>query len=261
MQKEIEQQQTKSITIVDTTIQIIEYKGQRVITLSMMDELHHRPDGTAKRNFIKHKKRLEDGKHFYLIDFAQKNEFRPFGIEIPPRGLIIITERGYSMLVKSFTDNFAWEVQDQLVDSYFDNKKSLSTAEFLVEQAHLILEHERKIKEIERRQDTSDLHLTKTRQELQVTSKKADDAFAAASAALFHAKGEPNHYTIIGFCAKHKLKLSLKESQTQGSRASRLSRKKDIKIVQVPDARYGKVNSYHFSILNEVFINMLPKTT
>lgn len=116
--------QSKNITIFDTTVPIVEYQGQRVITLAMMDKLHHRADGTASRNFIKNKSRFEEGKHFYLyiVDFSQKNEFRSFEIEIPPRGLTLITELGYSLLVKSFDDDFAWEVQKKLSDSYFDKQ-------------------------------------------------------------------------------------------------------------------------------------------
>ncbi|MCX7112841.1 MAG: ORF6N domain-containing protein [Proteobacteria bacterium] len=49
---------TNSITIVDTTITIVEYQGQRVITFSMMDKLHHRPEGTASRNFQQNKEKL-----------------------------------------------------------------------------------------------------------------------------------------------------------------------------------------------------------
>src|SRR5688500_7913354 len=96
--------ESKSVTIVDTTIPIVEYKGQRVITLESIDKLHRRPDGTAKRNFISNKDKFEEGKHYYVIDFSKKNEFRSFGIDIPPRGITLISERGYSMLVKSFQD-------------------------------------------------------------------------------------------------------------------------------------------------------------
>lgn len=33
--------------------------------------------------------------------------------------IILITEQGYLMLVKSLTDDLAWEVQRKLVKSYF----------------------------------------------------------------------------------------------------------------------------------------------
>lgn len=89
-------------------------RGQRVITLALIDKLHRRPDGTARRNFSDNKDRFIEEKHFYLVDFSKKNEFRAFGIDVPPCGLTILTNRGYSMLVKLFTDDFSWEVQEQL---------------------------------------------------------------------------------------------------------------------------------------------------
>jgi len=42
-----------------------------------------------------------------------------------PTGLTLITESGYLMLVKSFTDDLAWEVQRQLVNNYFRVKAPL----------------------------------------------------------------------------------------------------------------------------------------
>jgi hypothetical protein len=113
----------KSVTIVDTTIPVIEYQGQRVITLAMVDRLHRRPDGTAKRNLADNKERFVEGKHFYRIDFSKKCEFHTFGINIPPRGLMVVTETGYLMLVKSFTDDLAWQVQCTLVKTYFRTKQ------------------------------------------------------------------------------------------------------------------------------------------
>ena len=38
---------------------------------------------------------------------------------LPPQDITLITESGYLMLVKSFTDDLAWDVQRQLVNLYF----------------------------------------------------------------------------------------------------------------------------------------------
>lgn len=180
---------SKSVTIVDTTIPIVKYQGQRVITLEYIDKLHRRPEGTARRNFTANKDRLEEGKHFYLIDYSKKDEFRPFGIDIPIRGITILTERGYSMLVKSFQDDFAWEVQEQLSDSYFDNNKPMSTAEFLVQQAQLMLEYEKRLIQVEKRQVSNEVMIAETRQDVRAAHDRATQAFEAASAALQHKFG------------------------------------------------------------------------
>ncbi|GEM_PF-4129580 len=91
MSHESEQTQTKSTTIVDATIPVVEYKGQRVITLAIMDKIHNRPDGTAKRNFTEHKDKFEEGKHYFHRDYQQVKawyEFRTTCIASNPQDLI-----------------------------------------------------------------------------------------------------------------------------------------------------------------------------
>lgn len=101
----------------------IEYRGERVITLSMMDQVHGRPEGTGRRNFNVHKTRLVEGRHYFEVT-ADEIRSQSLGGSFPPRtpkGLLL-TERGYLVLVKSFTDSLAWQVQEQLVDGYFRSK-------------------------------------------------------------------------------------------------------------------------------------------
>ena len=52
------------------------------------------------------------------------DEIRTSGIyQVNPRGTTFITETGYLLLVKSFTDDLAWKVQRQLVSTYFKAKE------------------------------------------------------------------------------------------------------------------------------------------
>lgn len=55
--------------------------------------------------------------------------------------LTLITETGYLMLVKSFTDELAWKVQRELVDSYF-NKKELDKPEEPKSEQPVPIEHD-----------------------------------------------------------------------------------------------------------------------
>lgn len=108
-------------TINNTNIAIKEYHGQRVVTFKDIDAVHGRPDGTASRNFRTNRERFVEGEDFYTLN--QPDEIRRFGLERPqggtPESVILITESGYLMLVKSFTDELAWKVQRQLVNGYF----------------------------------------------------------------------------------------------------------------------------------------------
>lgn len=109
------------ITINNHEVTVVEYKGQRVITFKMMDELHGRPEGTARKRFNDNKTRLTEGEDYWEI--SHPSEIRTLGLQRPdgstPAKVIILTEAGYSMLVKSFTDDLAWQVQKALVRSYF----------------------------------------------------------------------------------------------------------------------------------------------
>lgn len=110
-----------SITVADTALPIVEMAGVRVVTFAMVDRVHQRPDGTAKRNFNEHRHRFLDGEDFHEI--TQPDEIRSLGISRPQGGtpgkIVVLTETGYLMLVKSFTDDLAWTVQRQLVKAYF----------------------------------------------------------------------------------------------------------------------------------------------
>lgn len=109
------------VDIAGTQLSPIEYECVRVLTLAMIDQVHQRPDGTARRNFNEHRARLVIGEDFYELN--QPNEIRTLGFSRPqggtPATVLLLTETGYSMLVKSFTDDLAWDVQRQLVKSYF----------------------------------------------------------------------------------------------------------------------------------------------
>lgn len=104
------------ITIENTEMQIREYNGERVVTFKDIDTVHQRADGTASRNFRKNKKHFIEG-----VDYIRRNSSeakREYDI-IAPNGLTLVTESGYLLLVKSFTDDLSWKVQRQLVDVYF----------------------------------------------------------------------------------------------------------------------------------------------
>ena len=103
-----------------------EYMGQRVVTFKDVDAVHERPDGTARRNFNANKKHLiENEDYFVRNSYEAKTDY---GITAP-NGLVLLTESGYLMLVKSLTDDLAWDAQRKLVKSYFNKQKVMSTAQ------------------------------------------------------------------------------------------------------------------------------------
>lgn len=99
-------------------------QGQRVLTLHDVDELHGRPDGTALRNFRYNQERFIEGEDYFLRNSQEAND--EFGI-MAPRGLILLTQVGYLMVVKSFTDDLSWAVQRELINGYFSGRRNGNT--------------------------------------------------------------------------------------------------------------------------------------
>lgn len=109
------------MNIYGTDLTVKEYKGHRVVTFKDIDAVHQRPQGTARKRFNDNRKHFVSGVDFFRVN--QASEIRTLGIKRPqggtPNEVYLITETGYLMLVKSFTDDLAWKVQRELVDSYF----------------------------------------------------------------------------------------------------------------------------------------------
>lgn len=118
------------IKINNQQLPVKEYNGKRVVTLKEIDTIHGRTSGTARRSFNVNKKRFIEGIDYFVRNsYEARNEY---GIAAP-NGLVLITESGYLMLAKSFTDDLAWQVQRELVNSYFRSK----TEQFEPEQLTL----------------------------------------------------------------------------------------------------------------------------
>lgn len=117
------------VHIGNSDISIKEYNGQRVVTFKDIDMVHGRPDGTASRNFRTNKERFIEGEDFFRVSADEIRRTKIF--DIPDKATsdyALMTEQGYLMLVKSFTDNLAWDVQRQLVNGYFKTREKVKRA-------------------------------------------------------------------------------------------------------------------------------------
>lgn len=111
---------TPPVIVAGLSVPVIERAGERLITFAMVDRVHARPDGTAGRNFREHRERFVQGEDFHELtgdELRRQSQAGHFGPRTA-RG-IMLTESGYLMLVKAFTDELAWQVQRQLVRAYF----------------------------------------------------------------------------------------------------------------------------------------------
>lgn len=140
-------------SINNAQISVKEFSGQRVVTFKDIDAVHGRADGTARKRFNENKERFIFGEDYFVRKTDEA--LNEFGITAP-NGLTLITESGYLMLVKSFTDDLAWKVQRELINGYFRARKSLTGAEQLLAQAQYLVEQERRLKAVEEKQNRFD---------------------------------------------------------------------------------------------------------
>lgn len=115
------------ITIENTEMQIREYNGQRVVTFKDIDTVHENKSGTARRNFNRNKKHFIEGEDYFSLTKKNSNETNSYirNITVPNKGITLLTESGYLMIVKSLNGDIAWKVQRQLVNSYFKVKQEI----------------------------------------------------------------------------------------------------------------------------------------
>lgn len=160
-------------------LSIKEYKGQRVVTFKDIDEVHGRPEGTASRNFRSNRKRFVENEDFYFIKPLDVLNDEIRRSEINNSGTYLLTESGYLMLVKSFTDDLAWEVQKKLVKTYFRAKQQNQPAlpQTYEEALEHLLSSVKRNKELEQQKLLIEEKVTK----LEPKAKLADDLLISDS--------------------------------------------------------------------------------
>lgn len=128
--------------IKNQAIEIKEYGGKRVVTFKDVDTIHGRPEGTARKRFSDNRKHFVEGIDFYKIT---PSEFRTAIGEMDARqsnDVTLLTESGYMMVVKSFNDDLAWDVQRELVNSYFRAKNAELNLQNLSPELRLLIKLE-----------------------------------------------------------------------------------------------------------------------
>ena len=119
---------TPTIAVSGVNLPYIEHQEQPVVTFAMIDAAHQRPKGTARNSFARNKQHFIEGDDFYPIDLKSEYVLRTRYPDIFPEmaaRVTFLTETGYLMLVKPFNDDLAWQVQRQLVKSYFRVKGAM----------------------------------------------------------------------------------------------------------------------------------------
>jgi len=76
--------------------------------------------------------------------------------------------------------------------------------------------------------------------------------------AVIEARTQPEncHFTVMGYARLHGQKIDLTQAAKLGKKCANLSRIKGLPIGEVRDPRFGRVFTYHDSVLEKVFDNV-----
>ena len=104
---------------------VIEHEGQRVLTTEQLAEAYGCTPRQIKQNFNNNKIRFIEGKHFFKVEGEAlhefKNEVENFDLVGKNANVLYLwTERGASRHSKMLGTDMAWEVYDQLEETYFN---------------------------------------------------------------------------------------------------------------------------------------------
>lgn len=117
------------VTIGNVTTAVITYQDMRVCTTQQLAQFYESDQENIQKNFERNTDRFEEGKHFIKI---KGNELREFKNNQPADSrlvakhaahLILWTERGAARHAKMLETNKAWDVFEQLEDSYFSGAR------------------------------------------------------------------------------------------------------------------------------------------
>ena len=126
-----------------TDLKVIEQQGVRVLTTASLAESYGTDTNTITQNFKRNKDRYEEGKHYICL---KGEDLRAFKSEMTNchfaknlNVLYLWTERGALLHAKSLNTDKAWEVYDQLVETYFRAKKAETALQNLSPQLQFMI--------------------------------------------------------------------------------------------------------------------------
>ena len=219
---------------------VLEHNSIRVMTTEQLAEAYGCEVQHIKQNFNNNKERFAEGKHYFRLEGADLKNFKRQVKNFDPpiskfaAAIYLWTKRGAARHSKMLGTERAWDVFDELEESYFNSMKNMTPEEFLLCSAQRMVEQARAIKAANARIDKVDERL------LEVESRQMTI--------------DQHHYTIIGYANLTGTRgVSRDVAAGLGRKAAAMSRKQGYHIGKEYDAKYGMVNTYHVDVLQEVF--------
>ena len=112
-------------------LQIIEYRGQRVVTTEQLAAGYGATEQMITNNFNRNKSRFVEGKHYFKLSGGDveilRNSFSGLQISSKARTLTLWTERGAANHAKILETDQSWEFYDDMAEFYFTRSASIAT--------------------------------------------------------------------------------------------------------------------------------------
>lgn len=119
-----------SVTVAGVQTIVTEYKSVPVMTTEQMAGFYGTEAINIQKNYSRNSERFEEGKHFFKVEGEDlrdlKKSLTDFQVVSPnARSLMLWTEKGAARHAKILDTDQAWNVFEQLEDSYFKAKEHL----------------------------------------------------------------------------------------------------------------------------------------
>ncbi|ECD2401253.1 ORF6N domain-containing protein [Salmonella enterica] len=137
---------TELVPVAACDLQIIEYRGQRVVTTEQLAAGYGTDAENIRRNFNRNKSRFIEGKHYFQITGPELENLRvtfsPAQISNKTRSLTLWTERGAANHAKMLETDQAWGYHEDLVEFYFTQRNATALPVSRKELALMVIEAE-----------------------------------------------------------------------------------------------------------------------
>lgn len=213
--------------ILNEEIEIKEYKGERVITAWDIARLHGRDVREITQNFNYVKEKMILNEDYFIISKENISESKILIQNFIPNNvkeIILFTESGYLLLAKTFTDEKSWNIQRQLVKSYF------------------------KLKELKEKVEAGEIEIKKVNSEIQSNNNQLEQLKSIENiiTAYKNAESKPEKLMIIEMVAqmtgnKNKFGYGMADGATSELRKGTVTSQE---IAEIMRSRYGLNDSF-----------------
>lgn len=121
---------TELVPVAACDLQIIEYRGQRVVTNEQLAAGYGTDVANIKMNYSRNADRFVEGKHFFKVTGEElanlRVTFSYLQISSKTRSLMLWTERGAANHAKMLETDQAWGYHEDLVEFYFTQRDAIA---------------------------------------------------------------------------------------------------------------------------------------